>query len=136
MSTSMGKLYQDGEYIVREGEAGECMYVIQSGKVEVVRRDREKEFCLAVLGDGDCFGEMALFEREVRSASVRALGEVWVLTLEKRTFLRRVHEDPSLAFRILEKLSRRIRQLNDSLVRVAVSRVDESTGEATLRKEA
>jgi len=53
----------------------------------------------------------------VRSASVRALGEVWVLTLEKKTFLRRIHEDPGLVFKILERMSQRIRKLNDALVR-------------------
>lgn len=93
------------------------MFVIQSGEVEVLRRDGAQEFCLATLRSGDFFGEMALFEREVRSASVRAVGDVWVLTLEKKTFLRRIHEDPGLVFKILERMSQRIRKLNDALVR-------------------
>ena len=117
MSNTLGKLFRDGEMIVRQGEAGDCMYVIQSGEVEVLRRDGTQEFCLATLRSGDFFGEMALFEREVRSASVRAVGEVWVLTLEKKTFLRRIHEDPGLVFKILERMSQRIRKLNDALVR-------------------
>jgi len=117
MSNTLGKLFRDGEMIVRQGEAGDCMYVIQSGEVEVLRRDGAQEFCLATLKSGDFFGEMALFEREVRSASVRAVGEVWVLTLEKKTFLRRIHEDPGLVFKILERMSQRIRKLNDALVR-------------------
>jgi len=125
MLDALGKAYAEGEYIVREGEVGDCMYVIQSGTVEVVQRRGQDEFCLAVLGRGDFFGEMALFEREVRSASVRALEEVWVLTLEKRAFLRRVHQDPSFAFRILEKMSGRIRGLNERLVRLAAAQVKE-----------
>ena len=117
MSQTLGKLYRDGEIIVRQGEAGDCMYVIQSGEVEVLRRDNNQEYCLATLRAGDFFGEMALFEREERSATVRALGDVWVLTLEKKSFLRRIHEDPSLVFRILEQMSHRIRALNKALVR-------------------
>jgi len=117
MTTTLGKQYRDGEVIVRQGEVGECMYVIQRGQVEVTRRDGDREFSLAKLKDGDFFGEMALFEREVRSATVRAIGDVWVLTLEKKTFLRRIHEDPSLVFRILERLSHRIREMNSELVR-------------------
>lgn len=117
MSNTLGKLFRDGEMIVRQGEAGDCMFVIQSGEVEVLRRDGAQEFCLATLRSGDFFGEMALFEREVRSASVRAVGDVWVLTLEKKTFLRRIHEDPGLVFKILERMSQRIRKLNDALVR-------------------
>jgi CRP-like cAMP-binding protein len=61
---------------------------------------------------------MALFERMPRSATVRALGEVRVLTIDKKTFLRQVHEDPSLAFRILQKMSYRIRELDTELFRL------------------
>ena len=125
MSSTLGKRFNDGEVIVCQGEAGDCMYVIQSGEVEVVRREGGREFCLATLGAGDFFGEMALFEREVRSATVRALGEVQVLTLEKKSFLRRIHEDPSLVFRILEKMSHRIRELNAKLIKQTETRYEE-----------
>ncbi len=112
---ALGKVYQDGEIIVRQGELGNCMYVVQKGKVEVLQEKGDKEISLAVLNEGDFFGEMAIFEREVRSATARALGEVRVLTVDKKTFLRRIHEDPSLAFRIIQKMSRRIRELNSKI---------------------
>ena len=115
--SSLGKVYERGQVIVRQGEAGDSMYVIQGGQVEVVQEKDGKEYRLSVLGRGDVFGEMALFDREPRSATVRALDSARVLTLDKRTFLRRVHEDPSLAFSILEKLSHRIRELDAELVR-------------------
>ena len=116
-SGSLGKVYKDKEIIVRQGEAGDCMFIVQSGHVEVLREDAGKETILSVMGNGDIFGEMSLFDRAPRSATVRAQGEARVLTIDKRTFLRRVHEDPSLAFRILEKMSRRIRSLNEELSR-------------------
>lgn len=112
---ALGKLYRDGEDIVRQGESGNCMYVIQQGQAEVLLKKEDKLVCVTVLGEGDFFGEMALFDKDVRSATVRAKGEVWALTLEKRNFLRRIHEDPSLAFRMLEKMSQRIRGLNAEL---------------------
>lgn len=124
----LGKQYQDGEVIVRQGELGDCMYVIQEGEVEVIQRHGEKEFCLAVLGPGDFFGEMAVLDKEIRPATVRALGNTFVLSLEKRTFLQRMHEDASFAFRIIKKMSHRIRQLEAALVRTA----DISTLEAAL----
>ena len=74
ITATLGKPYADGEAIVRQGEVGECMYVIQKGEAEVLFRDGAKEVRLAVLGEGDFFGEMSLFEREVRSATVRARG--------------------------------------------------------------
>ena len=115
---ALGKVYRSGEAIVRQGEVGDCMYVIQAGQAEVVQEKEGKEVRLALLGEGDVFGEMALFDRETRSATVRALGETRVLTVDKRTFLRRVHEDPSLAFHILQRMSRRIRELDAELFRL------------------
>lgn len=121
MATSrrLGKHYRDGQVVVRQGELGDCMYVIQEGEVEVIQRHGEKEFCLSLLKAGDCFGEAAVLEKEVRPATVRAVGDAYILTLEKRTFLNRMHEDASFAFRIIKKMSRRIRHLETVLVRTA-----------------
>jgi len=116
--SALGKTYEDGEPIARQGEIGECMYVVQEGQVEVVREQGGAEVQLATLGEGEFFGEMALFDRERRSATVRALGEARVLTVDKRTFLRRIHEDPSLAFRIVKGMSQRIRKLDDQVARL------------------
>ena len=108
----LGRVYQDGQVIVRQGEVGDCMYVIQEGQVEVVLEKDGEEVRLAVRGEGEFFGEMAIFEREVRMATVRALGQARVLTIDKKNFLRRIHEDPSLAYRIVQTMSRRIRELS------------------------
>ncbi len=114
----LGKVYGDGEVIIRQGESGDSMYEIQDGQVEVIQEKDGKEVRLAVLDKGDFFGEMAIFDREVRSATVRAMGEVRALTIDKRTFLRRITEDPSIAFRIVERMSRRIRTLDAEIVRL------------------
>ena len=109
---ALGKIYEDGEIIIKQGEVGDCMYVIQEGEVEVIREESGQEVQLAVRKEGDFVGEMAIFERDVRSATIRALGSVRVLTIDKRNFLRRISQDPSLAFRIVETMSRRIRKLS------------------------
>ena len=109
---ALGKLYQDGEIIIRQGEVGNCMYVIQEGKVEVLIERDGKEVQIAVREPGDFIGEMAIFERDVRSATVRAVGSARVLTIDKKNFLRRISEDPSLAFRMVESMSHRIRDLS------------------------
>lgn len=115
---ALGKFLHDGEIIVRQGDVGECMYVIQTGRVEVFKEQNGAEVPLGTMEAGDFFGEMALVDRAVRSATVRAVGETRVLSVDKRTFLRRVHEDPALALRIVEKMSRRIRDLHKELVRL------------------
>lgn len=111
----LGTIYGDGEEIVREGEVGACMFVIQTGQVEVVHGADGGVQRLAVLGEGDFFGEMALFGESARSATVRAMGEARVLRVDKRTLLRRIHEDPLLALSLLEALAARIRRLNEQL---------------------
>ena len=117
MSTGfIGKIYQDGEVIVRQGEVGECMYVIETGKAEVLEKKGRKEVRLAILGPSDFFGELAIFDRETRSATVRAMGEVRAITMDKKTIQKRILEDPWLAFRILEKMSQRIRELDRKVV--------------------
>ncbi|MDP2731092.1 MAG: cyclic nucleotide-binding domain-containing protein [Dehalococcoidales bacterium] len=118
--TTMGRLYHDGEVIIREGETGDCMYVIQSGQSEVIVTREGKEVTLSVLGEGDVFGEMALFQQQPRSATVRAKGDMRILTIDKRIFLRRVHEDPSFAYLILQKMSQRIRELDSEMARLKV----------------
>jgi CRP-like cAMP-binding protein len=117
-SEALGKVYEDGRVILRQGTVGDCMYVVQEGEVEVFVERDGKEVRLAVRGPGDIVGEMAIFEREVRSASVRALGRARVLTLDKKNFMRRVHEDPSLAFNIVQTLSHRLRELSEEIARL------------------
>jgi len=114
----LGKLYRAGEPVVRQGEKGSQMFVLQRGRVEVIREGDGGEIRLGLLGPGDVFGEMAIFEHEVRSATIRALEDSRVLTVDRRTFLRRVQEDPSLAFHILRSLSHRVRELDGEVARL------------------
>ena len=115
---SLGKLFEPGSFLLRQGEIGDSMFVIEEGEVEIlVQRDGELHR-MRVAGRGEVIGEMALFVKSPRSASVRALGPVRALTLDKRAFMKRVHEDPSLAYHILQVMSRRVKELSDELARL------------------
>lgn len=111
-SSGLGKDYAPGEVVVRQGQTGDCMFAIQKGRMEVLKNENGREVRIAIIGEGEIFGEMAIFEKEVRSATVRALGPARVLTVDKKTFLRRVQEDPSLAVNLLQMMSHRIRKLS------------------------
>jgi CRP-like cAMP-binding protein len=112
----LGKLYTNGEVIAQQGEIGDCMYVVQRGRVEIVLEKPDgSETGLDVIKEGELFGEMAILEKLPRSATARAVGEARVLTVDRRTFLRRVKEDPTLALNILQSLSHRIRHMNYEL---------------------
>jgi len=115
---ALGRVYRDGEELVRQGEPGDCMYVIQEGTADVWVSKDGGPVRLRTVGAGDLIGEMALFEKEVRSATVRARGDVRALTIDRRTFLERVHEDPSLAFRVCRMLSQRVRDLSEHVARL------------------
>lgn len=115
---ALGRDYEDGEIIVRQGDEGDSMFVIQEGRVEVLKETDGHETRLRIAGEGEFMGEMAIFERVARSATLRAMGRVRVLTIDKKNFLRRVHEDPSLAFRVVKTMSGRIRELSDEIARL------------------
>ncbi|MBF0178785.1 MAG: cyclic nucleotide-binding domain-containing protein [Magnetococcales bacterium] len=115
----LGKEYADGEVILREGEQGDCLYVILEGRVEVLVDDGSATpFRLAVMEKDAFFGEMAMFADFPRVATVRALGPVRVMSVDKRGFLRWLGEDPSFSLRIMVKMAERIRLLLAEVVRL------------------
>jgi len=113
----LGKDYKAGDVIFRQGDTGNCMYVIQEGEVEAIAEADGRELRLRTLGPNDFFGEMALFEKEVRSATIRATRPTRILSIDKKNFLGGIHEDPSLAFRIVQTMSHRVRDLTDRLAK-------------------
>jgi len=113
--SSLGKTYKDGEIICREGDEGNSMFVIQSGIVEVSKNLNGGEIVLRTMKKGEVFGEIALFDRMARSATVKALGEAIVLRVDKQGFFAKACKDPTLTFNILEGMSKRIRDLTSEL---------------------
>ena len=111
----LGRLYTDGEVVIKQGDQGDCLYVIQEGKVEVIDESGKTEIKLAELGETEFFGEMGLFEKDVRSCTVRVIGEANIMTIDKRNFYKTIQKDPSLAYRLLEKMSNRLRETNKKL---------------------
>ena len=119
----LGKSYSDGEVITRQGDVGDCMFVIQQGRVQVLIERDGIETPLRVANEGEFLGEMAIFDHEERSATLCALGEARLLTIDKKNFLKRIHKDPSLAFRLVQTMSKRVRDLSDQ---IACLKVDEN----------
>jgi len=110
--SELGRLYRDGEVVVKQGEKGDCMFVIQEGQLAILKEHEGRPpVRVAILDKGDIFGEMSLFEEEIRTATIQAIGEARVLTVDKKTFVRRVQEDPTLAFNLVRIMSQRVRNL-------------------------
>lgn len=112
---TLGRQFSDGEIIIKQGEEGDCLFVIQQGKVAVIDETDGNENKLAELKVSEFFGEMGLFEKDVRSCTIKAIGDTKVLTIDKRNFYRTIQNDPSIAYRLLEKMSFRLREMNKKL---------------------
>jgi CRP-like cAMP-binding protein len=97
--------------IFLQGEEGRSLYVLVSGRVQVHIGDRE----LARLEQGTCFGEMAVFDAEPRSASVTTLEPCDCLMLTQQQLYDAIEETPDIAINIIRLLSRRTRELNQKI---------------------
>ena len=127
MIGELGRVYLDGEDIVTEGEVGDCMYIIQHGTADVIRNEDGVATVVDTMESGELFGEMAIVENTVRSSTVRARGEVRAITIDRKTFMRRIQEDPSLAISVLEVLCHRVRNLDDTIAHLK-HQLDEQSG--------
>jgi len=110
--------YPVGEIVIKEGETGETMFLIINGNVSVIKGKGEEggqEIELARIGAGDYFGEMALFEDAVRSATIRTAEDSRFLVLHKQEFTEIVREYPQIALHICKALSNRLRQLHEKI---------------------
>ena len=104
---ALGKTYKDGEVIVQQGTKVSYMHVVQEGQVEILREIDTGNVRLVVLNEGDFFGSVPFFERRGEDsgkarATAKAVGQARSLTVDRKTILRRIHEDPSLGYRLLE----------------------------------
>ena len=107
-----------GELIVAQGDEDANMFIVQSGCVEVRRRVGDQVVVHGRLERGDFFGEMSLLESQPRAADVVAVEPTVLVELGAGALLLRIRRDPTLAVEMLQKLSRRIRDLNEGLAGV------------------
>ncbi|MEW6685833.1 MAG: Crp/Fnr family transcriptional regulator [Candidatus Edwardsbacteria bacterium] len=105
------KTLRPGETLFHEGESGEQMFLIRSGKVRISKRSGQVEKTLAVLKEGDFFGEMALIDGSPRSATATALEETRLLIVDREAFKAQLKENPMIEY-VLETMSRRLRATN------------------------
>jgi CRP-like cAMP-binding protein len=116
-SATVVRDFKPGDVIVRENEAGVAFYVIASGSVEVVKGlGTPNEQVLGTLNAGTFFGEMALFDNHVRSASVRAATDCQCYVITKWDFNAEMSQNVHIAIAMLAVLARRIRSLNEAAV--------------------
>lgn len=107
------QLFPPHSVICREGEPGDSLFIIAAGRVEVVKQTKRGEKVLAVRQVGEFVGEMAILESSMRSATLRAVDEVRVLTIDGDAFKSILMDRPEVAIAVLKSMSSRVRDLNE-----------------------
>jgi CRP/FNR family cyclic AMP-dependent transcriptional regulator len=102
------KAYKEGQIIFQAGDPGDCMYVIRSGEVDIHIHDKVVE----TVGAGGIFGEMALLDKEARSATAVARGDCEVVPIDQKRFLFMVQQTPFFALELMKVLTHRLRTMN------------------------
>jgi CRP/FNR family cyclic AMP-dependent transcriptional regulator len=105
------RVLKQGEVIFREGDPAKELYVIKSGRVDITSGNR----LLATLGDNGIFGEMALIDKEPRSATVTAATDVEIVPVDERQFLFLVSQTPFFALKVMRVLAGRLRIANKAV---------------------
>ena len=108
--------------LFRQGDEGDGMYLIESGRVRISIRDHdEEELVLAELAQGDFFGEMSIIDGRQRSADANVIEDARLAILSRNAFLSFVRSNPDVALEMLSALTDRLRR-TDELLRSRVSR--------------
>ncbi len=114
--------YEAGQMILLEASEGEQCFFVTEGSVKITRLSKEgREVILAILNDGDFFGEMSLLDGESRSANVIALDDTKVLTLNRNDFLLVIKEYPQIAIQLLKEMALRLRKSDRQIASLSLS---------------
>ena len=107
------------EYFFHENDEANSMFVLEAGKVEILKSWRGQEYLLAVLKTGDCFGEMAVMDLSRRSASVRAANDCTAIRISAANLHKLYGKDPKqfalIQMNMGREVSRRLRAADNRL---------------------
>ncbi len=121
---SVTRTYPKNTVIINEGDQANAMYLVVTGKVRVYVSDESgKEFILNTMGPGDYFGELALLDDEVRSASVITTEKSTFSIIYKDDFSKVILSHPNIALVLLKNLSNTVRQLTENVKTLALQDV-------------
>ena len=104
-----------GDVLFREGEVGDFAYQITSGEIEICKFTGDEYITLSKLKKGDLFGEMALIDRQPRSAMARATKETIIKEIDQNALLNYLKNSPQTAFNMMQQLAGYARNANEKL---------------------
>lgn len=116
VAVAVPRSYDRGEVIFQEGSQGDVMYVIRKGRILIKREHAGgRTIALTEMGPGDLFGELAIFDKEARSATAECIEKTNVVALTSGDVSRVLTRNPEIAVKLLQQLSKRIRAANSRI---------------------
>jgi CRP-like cAMP-binding protein len=110
--------FDPGDVVFREGDASDTCYVVRDGRARAIHEHGDgRTITLATFGPGDIFGELAMFEDELRSATVEAIEPMSVVAVLGPDMRRLMSEHAEISMRLVIALGRRLREANQRLSR-------------------
>ncbi|MBM3568527.1 MAG: Crp/Fnr family transcriptional regulator [Alphaproteobacteria bacterium] len=122
--TSERVIYEAGQELFRQGDAGDSAYVVMEGQADVLVDTPKGPLTVATLGVNDIVGEIAILCDVPRTATVKAKSRLVTLRIAKDLFFRMVTEFPQMAIEIMRELAHRLDQTNRKLREAAAKRAD------------
>lgn len=120
-SRVIDRTFAKNAVVMTEGDDADKVYLIRNGKVKIYLADREgKEVIVNILGPGEYFGELALFDDSPRSTSVMTLSRTEFVIISREAFLDCLSQHPAMASVIIKNLARRVRALSESVRSLAL----------------
>ena len=120
--------------IFAEGEPGDRLYIIVSGKVKIGRRSGDgRENLLAVFGPSDMFGELSIFDPGPRTSTATTVTEVRAVTMDRAALHEWIGKRPEIAEQLLRVIARRLRRTNNSLADLIFTDVPGRVAKALLQ---
>jgi CRP/FNR family transcriptional regulator len=117
-AVAVPRSFAPGEVVFREGDASNTCYVVRGGRARAIREHVDgRQITLATFGPGDIFGELAMFDDEVRSATVEATEELGVLAILGNDMRRLMRDHAEISVKLAVSLGRRLRGANERLAR-------------------
>ena len=123
-----------GHVIFAEGEPGDRLYIIHSGKVKIGRKSPDgRENLLNIMGPSDMFGELSIFDPGPRTSTATTVTEVRVLTMGRPELREWISKRPEIAEQLLRVLARRLRRTNNMLADLIFTDVPGRVAKALLQ---
>ncbi len=122
-----------GDVLFYEGDAGDSLYIIAEGKIKLGRTSKDaRENLIAILGPGELFGELSLFDPEPRTMTATAVAETQLLALTNDALSTALAEQPAMAKALLAALAKRLRRTNQHLADLVFTDVPGRVAKALL----